>query len=141
MRRYDYLAAELFGYSYQHYQEKLDIHHIRFYKYMPNMVRALETGIKESWSNEKIAAKMGIEKEQVNEFKEDYFRIISIVDNNSTFKMFEEGIKATIETVFEGHTLSEEIKEQLIDQLMYRAKDFQFVLREEYDSIYSFEEE
>lgn len=60
MKRYDYLAAELFGYSYQHYQEKLEIRHPRFSKYLPNVVRTLEKGINESWSDEKIANEIEI---------------------------------------------------------------------------------
>jgi len=135
MKRYDYLAAELFGYSYYHYQDKLDIGHIRFTRYMPNMVRDLERGINASWSDEKIAEKLDIELDQVSDFKESYHRATNIVDKNPPLRMFEEGIKSVIEIVFENDEFSEELKGKLVDQLMYRAKDFEFRLKEEIEFI------
>lgn len=42
MKRYDYIAAEMFGYSYSHYQDKIDIGNRRFYRIMPNEVKLLE---------------------------------------------------------------------------------------------------
>lgn len=42
MKRYEYIAAEIFGYSYGHCHEKIEIEKPRFTKYMPSDVKQLE---------------------------------------------------------------------------------------------------
>lgn len=131
MRRYDYISAEMYGYSYEKYQDKIDVQNRRFTHIMPSTVKLLEQAIKESWIDEKIARKLEIEIDKVNDFKESYRRAIKIVDENTAYLKFEAGIKDTINTVLKDHEITDELKEALIEQLLYRARDYSFLLKEE----------
>ena len=57
MKRIHLLAAEVFAYSFENYKNHLGIGNLRFDKYMPDMVRALESAEKENWTNERLAKK------------------------------------------------------------------------------------
>ncbi len=143
MRRYDYIAAELYGYSYEHYQDKIDVHSRRFTYEMPSDAKLLEQAINESWTEEKIAEKLGIELDRVNDFKEAFHRAVKIVDSGSAYSKFEAGIRNTIDVVLEDHEIEKELKAFLIEQLLYQARDYEFLLKEELllnfdDEFYSF---
>lgn len=131
MKRYEYLAAEIFGYSYRHYQDKIEMENSRFTKYMPSDVKLLEQGIKEAWSTEKIAEKLEIDAERVGVFKEAYERAVKIVDQLTPYRTFEEGIKATFNIALGNNPIDDLTRAQLLEQFIYRAKDFEFLLREE----------
>ena len=42
MKYIHYIAAEMYGYSYGRYADKLEIRHIRFTKIMPNTIRTMQ---------------------------------------------------------------------------------------------------
>lgn len=131
MKRYDYIAAELYGYSYEHYQGKIDVHSRKFTHELPSDAKLLEQAISESWSDEKIAEKLEIDLDRVNDFKEAFKRAVKIVDKGSAYSVFEESIKNTIDVVFEEHEIDNDLKEFLLEQLLYRARDYGFLLKEE----------
>ena len=134
MKRYDYLSAEMFGYSYEHYQEKIDIGNKRFTRYMPSQVKLLEKGLKELWPNERISYEIEIDIKEVDEYKISFGRALMIVDQKNTTSKFVAGIKDTFDVVLENEKISEAAKELLLEQLLYRAKDYEFVLRREIES-------
>lgn len=57
MNSRQYLAAEMYGYSYDYYQDKVDIRHERFTKYMSEDVENLKNHIdQEAFNEESIEA-------------------------------------------------------------------------------------
>lgn len=136
MKRYDYIAAEIFGYSYSHYQDKIDIGNRRFYRIMPNDVKLLEKAINESWSSEKIADKLDVDVERVSELKEAFHSACKVVDQPSSEAVFEAGIRNTIENTLSEFNIDSDTKELLVEQLMYRGKDYKYLMENEFKDIY-----
>ena len=136
MKRYDYIAAEMFGYSYSHYQDKIDIGNRRFYQIMPNEVRLLEKAINESWPTERLADKLEVDASRVSELKEAFYNACKIVDQPSPEAAFEAGIRNTVENTLSELSIDSNTKELLIEQLMYRGKDYKYLLEKEFKDLY-----
>ncbi len=55
LTRKQMLAAEVFGYSYDHYADHLGIGHERFEKLMPDDIDVLEQAEQEGWDAKRLA--------------------------------------------------------------------------------------
>jgi hypothetical protein len=126
MKAIHYLAADLFGYSYKHYQEKVSMNHIRFTKYMPDAIRTLRKGIHQGWTNQKIATAMDMPIEKVDDWKAMYELYADLHDDDHLGRFFVESVKADIEKLQIKISASDQNK--LIHALAYRLMDLDFKL-------------
>ena len=131
MNRVQYLAAEVFGYSYDHYQEKVEMRHIRFTKYMPNTIRQLEKAESDSISDIKLAEIVEIDVDKIKGLKEAFENAKRIVDTKNAGVSFENGVRASVKNFMEKENIQGVNVENLVEQIFYRAADLGFLLKEE----------
>jgi len=131
MKEIHYLAAEVYGYSYDNYQEKIEMGHVRFTKYMPDSIRILIKAENENWDDEKLANKLEIDIDQVNSWKNSFRNAQSIVKGEHAGDSFKIAIRKTILDAVESGLSNDEEIETLIEQIYYRTNDFGFLLNKE----------
>jgi hypothetical protein len=131
MERIHYLAAELFGYSYENYNGKLEIKHVRFTKYMPETVRKLEKALDENWIDSKIAKELEIEIEEVSKWKDAYRSANRIVKNTHAGAFFKSAIRESVLHALDLGLSEEKDIDILIEQICYRTADLGFLLKVE----------
>ena len=140
MERVHYLAAEIFGYSYDHYQEKIEMRHIRFTKYMPEDVKVMELAEKENWSDEELADKLDIDLDKAVDYEKALINAKRIVDAENAMRSYIEGIKESIDSVVESGIENEQDINKLVSQILYRTADFGFLLKNEGDELWQYSE-
>ena len=131
MNRYHLIAAELYGYSYAHYADKLDIGNERFRTYMPDDARTLEKAVKESWPLSKLARKLEVDEAECAKLLEAYAEAVQIVDGSDPAESFRRGVRTSIKNAVEQGLQTEHDIEQLVVQICYRAADLAFNLDQE----------
>lgn len=138
MNRRHLLAAEMFSYSYANYDDHLGCN-IRFDKLMPNDVRIMERAERENWTDEKIAAALDIELDQVEKIKQDFERAKAIVDAPNAAISFRKSVRYAIRYAVENGIKSKKDVENLVQQVCYRAADLAYLIdmEERTLSIYS----
>lgn len=138
MKRVHYIAAEMFGYSYDNYYEKVEMGHIRFTKYMPDNVRMMEKAEKEQWSDVRLAKQLEVEIGKLVEFKSAYADAVRIVDADNSANAYIEGIKQSLKNAIEAGLESEADFNQLVSQILYRTADLSLLLREEEKELWEY---
>lgn len=128
MKKIHYLAADIFGYSYTHYQEKVSMNHPRFTKYMPEDVRKLKKARQENWTDEKIAEGLEMPIENVPHWKRMYQLYADLDYEDHLGKFFLDSLKTDIKKL--QIKLSASDQKKLIHALAYRLMDFNFMLEE-----------
>lgn len=58
LTRAQLIAAEVFGYSFHHYEDHLGIGNLRYEQLMPESAMVLEQAVRESWPLAKVAAEL-----------------------------------------------------------------------------------
>lgn len=141
MNRWQYIVAEMYGYSYDHYQDKIDIQHIRFTKYMPDDIRILEKSLDEGVSDDVLAKRLEIPVEKIDDYKEAYYRAKYVVDTKNAGEAFKNSLRLTIKNHVDQENFDDESIDALVEQILYRTTDFAFLLKNENKSIsdYSYE--
>lgn len=140
MERVHYLAAEIFGYSYDHYQEKIEMGHTRFTKYMPEDVMVMELAEKTNWSDKELADKLDIDLDKAVDYKKALINAKRIVDAENSMKSYIEGVKESIDSVVESGIENEQDINKLVSQILYRTADFGFLLKNEGDELWQYSE-
>lgn len=135
MNRVDLIAAEVFGYSFDHYQDRIDIRNKRFTKYMPDDIILIEKSISKGKSNKDLAKALKISEEKVEQYKSKYFNAIKVVDSKNAGESYKEGLKITLENFIKRNKLNEQNIDELIQEILYRTTDFAYLLRKENKSI------
>ena len=146
MKREHYLAAEIYGYSYDHYNEKIKMGHERFSKYMPRDIEILEQSEKENWSEQRMAKALEIEIYQVKSFKDSFARAKKIVDQENAARSYIAALEASVESVV-SNTLTKiadtdieptTLSKQLVAQILYCTSDFGHLLAKEEKELYEY---
>jgi uncharacterized protein YndB with AHSA1/START domain len=119
------LAAEVFGYSFAHYADRLG--NVRFDRLMPGRIRILEQAIRERWPRRRMADKLKATTDEVEDELSAFAQAREIVDAESPAESFRNGVRFSIQAAMkEG--LGPESIEALVTQICYRAADLAFLL-------------
>lgn len=140
VKRIHYLAAEVFFYSYDNYDDHLGINE-RFDRSMPDHARLLESGLDGKIDAGDLAAKMEISEDDVIEFLQRAKNARKIIDAESPAEGFREAVKQTIQTALEGGVKDEADIESLVGQICYRAADLGFLLKKSGERLEQYSEE
>ena len=128
LTRKERLAAEVFGYSYAHYQDHLDDGNIRFEELMPDDVDTLEKAEQQAWDSSRIARAIEIEEGKVGFWQSLYRDAKEIVDAPTSAESFRRGVRVSIQYAVEKGLADEASIERLVTQVCYRAADFGYLL-------------
>ncbi|MGI9550277.1 MAG: hypothetical protein ACR2MT_03680 [Aurantibacter sp.] len=128
MKKEELLAAEVYGYSYQHYQEKLEMGHPRFKKLMPEKISILEKAEKENWEEEKLSKALDIPSEHLPGLLDNFRQAIDIVDSSNSAESFRKSLKHSIKNALSEGLNSEKEIEALATQICYRTADLGYLI-------------
>ena len=131
LKKIYYLAAEVFGYSYEHYEEKVKINHIRFTKIMPEVIKILQENESEDYSDTELAKLVNMDINEVKILKENYQRGKEIVNAQHAAESFLISVRESIQNAMEKGLKDESDLDKLMLQLGYCATDFGYLLNQE----------
>ena len=131
MKRKHLLAAEVFGYSFENYENHLGIGHVRYEQMMPNDVRLLEQAEREGWDDARVARELEIEPQNVARYRKAIRHALFIVDAPTAAETFRRSVQVAIENALGERLAGEAEVAALVEQICYRAADFGFLLDRE----------
>jgi hypothetical protein len=140
MNRYHLLAAEIFGYSYAHYDDHLGIDHTRFETWMPDTARTLERADAEHWPLEKVARELDLDEGQASRMTRAFRRARDVVDAENPAESFRWAIRHCIEHAISSGLGDEPSIERLLTQICYRTADLAFLLDRNGESLSQYSE-
>jgi hypothetical protein len=141
MKRIHLLAAEVFAYSFENYKNHLGIGNLRFDKYMPDVVRALEAAEKENWTNERLAKKIEVDVAIIDAWKKRYLDAVEVVDAPTPAASFRNAIRQALAIALKRHQLGDAELEHAVKQVCYRASDLSCLLKRENRSLSDYSDE
>lgn len=128
MNRSQLLAAEVYGYSYDHYQDHLEDRHPRFRKFMPDDMKIMERAELEDWEDARLATALEIPLAKVGAFRQAFREALEVVDAETPAEAFRRAVRISINhAVAKGLNDPDDI-EQLVIQICYRAADLGYLL-------------
>jgi hypothetical protein len=122
------LAAELFGYSYEHYEDHLAVGNIRFVELMPEEVDALEQAERENWDRQRILDEIDVEEERLDEWIRHFYAAREIVDSRTPIEAFRRGVSYSITMAVEEGLEDASSINRLVTQICYRVADLAYLL-------------
>jgi len=128
MDREKLLAAELFAYSYQNYEDHLGIGNPRFEEMMPVEARTIERAYRENWSMQDLARELGLDAEHVKGLLDSYSNAIEIVDAQTPAKALRNALRQSFDTVLGDRRVPDHEIEEFLNQACYRVSDFLFLM-------------
>lgn len=135
MTRAHLLAAEVFGYSFQNYEDHLGIGHLRYEQIMPDTVMVLERAVRESWPLAKVAAEIESSEDNAESLLNAYHRAIEIVDAENPAEAFRNAIRFVVRDAASEGRLAEAAIEKVVTQICYRAADLAYLLKRRGESL------
>jgi hypothetical protein len=120
------LAAEIFCYSYDHYEDHLG--DPRFDELMPRDVDILEQAEREGWDDARLASALESATEKMPELRHSTRRAVEIVDAPTPVESFRRGVRFSIEDAVEEGLGDQEAIGRLVGQICYRAADLGYLL-------------
>lgn len=127
MRRY-LLAAEIFGYSYAHYAERLFDGHVRFSEVMPRAVPVLARAVREGWDDVRLAKALDVPVEEAESYRQAYCSAREILDAPSPAESLRRGVRQSIRNALQEGLTDESAIEDLVEQICYRVADFIYLV-------------
>ena len=121
------LAAELFAYSYAHYEDHLGVNE-RFDRVMPRDAKILEKVFKEGWSPEEIAQEIDTSTENAKKLLDSTREALEVIDAENPAESFRCAVKQSIKRTLEKGLTGSGSIEELVGQICYRAADLGFLL-------------
>jgi hypothetical protein len=139
LTRAQLLAAEIFGYSFQNYEDHLGIGHVRYERMMPDEAVLLERAVREQWPLAKVATALETSEENAEHLLNRYHRAIAVIDAENPAESFRNAVRFVIQDAVSDGLSDEAAIEKLVTQICYRASDLGYLLklRGEYLSRYS----
>ncbi len=126
------LAAEVYGYSYAHYQEHLGDSPgegtVRFERAMPEDVSILEQAEQENWETPRLAKALDVPEANVAHYREMYRQAKDIVDAPNPAESFRRGVRHSIQNALSQGLRNATDVEKLVVQVCYRAADLGYLL-------------
>ena len=141
LQRKHYLAAEIYGYSYDNYSDHLEIRNLRFTRYMPEDVDTLQRALEENWDNARLAKIMKISEEKAEFWRQLYRDALDIVDAESLVQSFRTALRVSIRNAMKEGLTDEDSIERLVTQVCYRVADLSYILRQEGKSLWEYSEQ
>lgn len=141
LTRKQMLAAELYGYSYAHYENHLGIGNIRFDKLMPDDVDIMERAEQEGWDSLRLAQAIEIPEKKIKFWQQKYREAKEIVEAPTSAEAFRRGVRYSIQHAVEEGLTDKPPIERLVTQICYRAADFGFRLNMEKKQLSDYSEE
>ena len=129
MSYHQLLTAELFNYSYDHYADHLEVGNTRFTEIMPKFCSTLGKAISEGWTHEKIAQKLEIDIDEVQEWKKSYVEAKEIVSAINPSESFRKSLQKVLFNAANEGLDSKERIEDLVIQICYRVADLGYLLK------------
>ncbi len=123
MKRVHYIAAEVFGYSYDNYQDHLEGGNACFTRYMPDDISTLERAAGESWDRKRLAKALAIGEDKVEGWLRACREGKDSVDTPDPVQAFRKGVGYSIKHALEGGLEDEDSIQRLITQICYRVAD------------------
>ena len=134
MDRIHYLAAEIFFYSYDNYDDHRG-GNLRFDRLMPEDAKLLDAALNGPIDVADLARRLEVDEDGLIALLESAKKARRIVDAPSPAAAFREAVKQSIEhAVKEGLSGANAI-EALTTQICYRAADLSFVLKQREDQL------
>jgi len=128
MNRYHLLAAEIYGYSYDNYEDHLGIN-IRYDKLMPKDAKLLERAVAEDWPLERIARELDRDPDEAAALREAFRAAREVVDAPTPAESFRRAVRQLIKTEVARGLNDDKSIEKLVVQICYRAADLSFLLK------------
>ncbi|HEY0372290.1 MAG TPA: hypothetical protein VGD79_09830 [Thermoanaerobaculia bacterium] len=125
--RWKLLAAEIYGYSYDHYAGHEG--NLRFDRYMPDDVRIVDRALRESWPLNRVAKELERSEEEAGLLLNAFRDALEVVDAPTPAESFRRSVRQAIQRALAEGVESEEEIEALVIQICYRAADLSFLLR------------
>lgn len=140
MDRIHYLAAEIFSYSYDNYENHLG-GNARFDRLMPEDARVLDAALDGPIDVESLKKKLKVDEDELISLLDRTKEARRIVDAPTPASAFREGVKQSIEYALKNGLSTERSIDELTTQICYRAADLSFVLKERDEPIAKYSEE
>jgi hypothetical protein len=131
MTREQFVAAEIFGYSYANYQDHLDIENVRYEQLMPATVVILERASREGWPMTRVATELDTDEQNASELIEAYQRAALIVDAENPAEAFRKAVRFSVLDAVEKGLSTEEAIDSLVTQICFRTADLAYLLDRE----------
>jgi hypothetical protein len=128
MERRHFLAAQIYGYSYTHYAQRLEEDNVRFTTLMPGEVDILEQAERENWEPDRLAEALHIEVEKVSLWQDLYRTSKIIVDAGSCVDSFRASIRSILRSSATESLDKEDVAERIIAQICFQTADLGFLL-------------
>ncbi len=118
------LAAEHYGYGYYNYHQHAG--NLRFDVIMPRSIRLLNVALDQGMPHEVIAAKLDCSVEKAKAEVLHFKNVREMVSAGDAVASFKQGILRDFEEMAVG--LDEKLKQEIIQQIFYRASDLVYLL-------------
>lgn len=129
MTREQFLAAEIYGYSFNNYKDHLGIGNIRYEQLMPEAVMTLERAAKENWPISRVAEVLEVEIDHAKQLTAAFDRARQVVDAENPAEMFRNAVRISVQDSLTTGLQDAESIDALVKQICYRAADLGFVLQ------------
>ena len=139
--REQFLAAEIFAYSFANYANHLGIGHRRFEEIMPDVARSLERAEKEGWSDDRLAKAIEVDVSEVPQWRKRYRDAIEVVDAKSPAEGFRNAVRQALTLELRHHLLADAEIESAVKQICYRAADLAFLLNQRRENLSDYSKE
>jgi hypothetical protein len=139
LNRTHLLAAEVYGYSFQNYEDHLGIGNQRYDKIMPERAMLLEQAVSENWPIATVAARLEISAEDAENLLDVFRKASAVIDAESPAESFRNAVRFLVQDAASEGLSSGDAIEKLVTQICYRAADLSYLLdlRDERLSRYS----
>ena len=128
LTRAQLIAAEVFGYSFDNYEDHLGIGNPRYERLMPESAMVLEQAVSESWPIVRVAARLNASEQSAGELLAAYRRAIAVIDAENPAESFRNAVRFSVQDAVSGQLSSEAAIEKLVTQICYRAADLAYLL-------------
>jgi hypothetical protein len=140
MKRIHYLAAEIFFYSYDNYDNHLGVNE-RFDRLMPNDAKLLDAALDGPIDAAELARRLEVDEDELIGLLDRAKRARKIVDAPSPAAAFREAVKQSIAYAVKEGIGDAKTIESLTSQICYRAADLSFVLEKRDSRLAQYSEE
>ena len=140
MNRIHYLAAEIFFYSYDNYDDHIGINE-RFDRLMPEDAKLLDAALDGAGDVADLTRRLEVDEDGLLELLERAKRARRIVDASTPAAAFREAVKQSIEYAAKEGLGDAKAIEALVGQICYRAADLSFVLKQREERLEQYSEE
>src|SRR4051794_28751509 len=97
MTRYQLLAAEIFGYSYDNYDDHLGVN-MRYDRYMPETVKRLEKAEAEKWPLQRLAKTLKVDTDEAAALMDAFRTAKLVVDAPNPAESFRAAVRHLVRT-------------------------------------------